>query len=63
MNKIYILGFHDCRHYVNELTLREFRETIQTSTLEKIEKTLGFNNKSQFPKNTEISFIEPTDKK
>jgi len=49
---------NECPSYVYELSLREFRETIQISALEKIEKTLGFKNETSLLKDTAISFVE-----
>ena len=36
MNKIYILGFYDCRHYVNCLTLWSLNTSIPIWNLEMI---------------------------
>tara|TARA_Y100001980_G_C14269946_1_gene108261 strand:+ start:129 stop:584 length:456 start_codon:yes stop_codon:yes gene_type:complete len=36
MNKIYILGFHDCRHYVNELTLWCLNTSIPIWNLDRL---------------------------
>ena len=55
---------NSCTTSGNDEVVRErrYREVVEVRFATKIEKTLGFKNESQLPKNAAISFIEGTEK-